>query len=302
MEKVEVVSHTEKGRKICEKVKITLDTEVINEFRKKGCPPMQEAPHVPYIDWVEDIHYFLKNKSDNINIGLIVETKIPNLDGNKRECLENEEENEFSKMTRENVGKLKLIDRRHFSKVLEEQKLSVSGITDNETVKLGKLLNLDILVLRLIYEKSRVTKVLKVDSGEVLLFKTYETKEKTKEEEWVPLAKTKEGNTYYYDRGSITSLSQNIVKVWVGIEYSKVGIDEVIKWRKEQHLSIDGWEKLYYQYYVNEMDCLNNTSKEIKSVFYDKKYNILGNYNLTTEIQHIIPGTVNAYLLKKVCE
>jgi hypothetical protein len=67
------------------------------------------------------------------------------------------------------------------SKVLEEQKLSSSDITDSDSVKLGKILNLDIIVLRLIYKDNKVTKVLKVDTGEVLLFKTYEP-EKKKEE------------------------------------------------------------------------------------------------------------------------
>ena len=33
--KVVVVSHTEEGRKICEKLKITLDPEIINEFLTK---------------------------------------------------------------------------------------------------------------------------------------------------------------------------------------------------------------------------------------------------------------------------
>jgi hypothetical protein len=32
LEKVVVVSHTEEGRRICEKVEITLDPEVINEY------------------------------------------------------------------------------------------------------------------------------------------------------------------------------------------------------------------------------------------------------------------------------
>jgi len=33
--KVVVISHTEKGRKICEKVKVTLDTDIINEYLKE---------------------------------------------------------------------------------------------------------------------------------------------------------------------------------------------------------------------------------------------------------------------------
>ncbi len=84
---------------------------------------------------------FLKNKSDKINIGLIVETKISGIDSLQKEKLENEQEEEFYKMTqwKENNDKYKYLDRRHLNKVLEEQKLSSSGLTDSDTVKIGKL-------------------------------------------------------------------------------------------------------------------------------------------------------------------
>jgi hypothetical protein len=122
--------------------------------------------------WCSAIDGVLEKKSNKIKISLIIETKIPDLDGYKKETLENEEEIWFHKMIDENKDKYKVVDRRHLNKILEEQKLSTSGITDSETIKLGKILNLDIIVLRLIYENSKVTKVLKVDTGEVLLFKT----------------------------------------------------------------------------------------------------------------------------------
>ena len=107
-------------------------------------------------------------------MGLIIETKIPDLDGYKKEQLENEQEKQFFNMTVRNKDQYTLIERRHLNKVLEEQRLSISGITDTDTVKVGKILNLDIIVLRLIYENSQVTKILKVDTGEVLLSKTYD--------------------------------------------------------------------------------------------------------------------------------
>jgi hypothetical protein len=126
--------------------------------------------------WEYDIHNILIEKSNKINIGLIIETKIPGIEVSKREQLENVQEKQFFEITQLYKDKYKYVDRRHLKTILEEQKLSSSGITDSQTLKLGKLLNLDIIVLRLIYKESRVTKVLKVDTGEVLLFKTYETK------------------------------------------------------------------------------------------------------------------------------
>jgi len=144
LEKVVVVSHTEEGRHMCDKVKITFDPEVVDKYLS------QENCILPN-SWFEDIDFVLKKKTDKINIGLIVETKIPDVEGSKREQLENEEEEEFFYMMRSGTSqdKYKVIDRRYLSKVLEEQKLSSSGITDNETVKLGKILNLDIIVLRM---------------------------------------------------------------------------------------------------------------------------------------------------------
>jgi len=131
---------------------------------------------------------FPDREKKDITVGILIETKIANLGEHDRDNIESKEESQFHKIIELiNLGyfelgkrgfKYKVVDRRHLKNILEEQKLSTSGITDSETVKLGKILNLDIIVLRLIYEKSQVTKVLKVDNGEVLLFKTYEDQKK----------------------------------------------------------------------------------------------------------------------------
>jgi hypothetical protein len=156
LKKVVVVSHAENDRKICDKVKITLDPEVIDKYLS------QDICRIRPIDirWEWAINDILTKKTEKINIGLIIETKIPDLEVSKREQLENKQENQFFNMTVWNEGKYKVIERRHLSKILEEQKLSMTGLTDSDTVKLGKLLNLDIIVLRLIYEGSQATKVL----------------------------------------------------------------------------------------------------------------------------------------------
>lgn len=168
LEKIVVISHSENGRKICDKVKITLDPEVvIKYFRQEICiHPMNSG-------WCIEVDRVL-SKFWGINIGLIIETSIKGLDSDKKEQLENEQERQFYSLIETNKEQYRLVDRRHMNKVIEEQKFSMSGLTDNETVKLGKLLNLDVIVLRMIYENSMVTKVLKVDTGEVMLFKTYE--------------------------------------------------------------------------------------------------------------------------------
>jgi hypothetical protein len=51
----------------------------------------------------------------------------------------------------------------------------MSGISNNDTIRIGKILNLDIVVLRIFYDDGkRTTRVLKVDTGEVLFVKTYD--------------------------------------------------------------------------------------------------------------------------------
>ncbi len=193
LEKVVIVSHTEKRRKICDKVRITLDPEVTKKYLNQEVCEIKEADIWGTDIWVWDVEKVLigimidnsrvgKKETEKINMGLIIETRILDLDGYKKEQLENEQEKQFFTMTARDKDKYKFIDRRHLKTILEEQKLSSSGITDSETVKLGKILNLDIIVLRLIYENSKVTKVLKVDTGEILLFKTYETYKDTKKE------------------------------------------------------------------------------------------------------------------------
>ena len=284
LEKVVVVRHTEKGRNICNKVKITFDPNVVNEYLNR------ENCIVPN-SWDEDIDFVLIKKSDKIKIGLVIETKIPDLDGYKKETLENEEENRFHKMIDMDKGKYQVVDRRHLTKILDEQKLSSSGITDSETVKLGKILNLDIIVLRLIYENSRVTKVLKVDTGEVLLFKTYKTEtketEKKTEEGWVYYGTSKFGN-YYYDKNSITLVRPKVFRVWEKVIFFKSVID---------NLSIDNHIQLV------EWDCVNNTEKKIKYVKYDDEGNILGNYDYPNpQIDQVSPDTISWLLLRKVCQ
>lgn len=294
LENVLVISHTEKKRKICEMVKINLDTEVVGKYiSKSACIFLEQEDK----KWNDDIDDVLTKRGDKINIGLIIETKIPDIDENKKELLENEEENQFFKMTEKNRDKYKYVDRRHLKTILEEQKFSSSGITDSQTLKLGKLLNLDIIVLRLIYKESQVTKVLKVDTGEVLLFKTYETNKNT-EERWITVS----DGSLYYDKNSIINVSNKIIKVWTKIQFSNVEKDEVIKTRKNNKQKIDGWVYLDYVLSLSEFDCVNNTIKVMKNVYYNNKGKILDETDFQNpEINQILPDSIGESLIRKVC-
>jgi hypothetical protein len=168
LDKLKIANHTEKGRNICYKMRMTFNKELIETYlSSKNC--FDDG-----LSWEDDIDdLFTDVKNNKINIGFIVENKIPELEGQKKEQSENQEERWFFHMIERSRNKYRLVDRKHIKTILEEQKFSMSGLTDTETVNVGKILNLDVIVLRMIYENNQVTKVLKVDTGEVLLFKTY---------------------------------------------------------------------------------------------------------------------------------
>ncbi|GEM_PF-552702 len=308
LEKVVVLNHTEKSREICYKVRITTDAEVINKYLSQVTGSTIPEGYEIVEPWIIDVNNVLKNKSDKINIGLIVEAKIPGIDSLQKEKLENEQEEEFYKMTKwkENNDKFKYLDRRHLNKVLEEQKLSSSGLTDSDTVKIGKLLNLDIIVLRLIYQDSRATKVLKVDTGEVLLFKTYEGKIKetgTSGKEPNPDIWEYFGENWYYNKTNITK-SSNIVSVWTYYVVTDDDRKEFIEKKKEDN---NPDKSLKYQSYehdvsLTEVDCKKKLVRTKEKIDYDDKGNILDRItDDNPKWESIIPGTVGEGLYRELC-
>jgi hypothetical protein len=223
--------------------------------------------------------------------------------------MENKEEEWFYIMIiRGDEDKYKLVDRKHLNKILEEQKLSSSGITDNDTVKLGKILNLDIIVIRTIYEESKVTKVLKVDTGEVLLFITY--KDKTKKEEtkkevmetdseqlkfpdppdkrWVYFISGENESRHYYDSQTVTHPTKDIIRVWSKIQFVEgMEKNESLKQYKEMDA--------YY-----EINCLQREFRIIdgKEWYWDGKTT---SSDEPTQWMNIMPDSAVDHLSNKMC-
>jgi len=298
IEKVITVSHTENNRKICDKIKITYDQEVWDKYISKMSVTYSNLPS----SWEYDVNNVLKNKSDKINIGLIVETKIPGIDSLQKEKLENEQEEEFYKMTqwKENNDKYKYLDRRHLNKVLEEQKLSSSGLTDSDTVKIGKLLNLDIIVLRLIYNDRLLTKVLKVDTGEVLLFKTFE---KRTLDNWVKYGEDKDNNLYFYKKIGSNDKTEykGIRRVWLKLVYTDKGSLINLQFRRDNEFPTEGLEKLSHALSLFEIDC-EKLSFQTNSFSY---YNMVGEKiydDDTADSGNISPDSLLDLLREKVCD
>lgn len=158
---------------------IILLTIIIISFPDLGHPEENNEIHLkPACNlYYGDVINYLQTQRDIINLGLTIDIKIKNLPKDEIEKYKDIEEEWFYtclSLWKDIGNKVKAVDRRHLNKVLEEQKLSSSGITDSETVKLGKILNLDIILLENVYSNLVTQKLLKIDTGEVLLFRTHE--------------------------------------------------------------------------------------------------------------------------------
>jgi len=285
-----------------------INQEVVQQLLKKN---------VILGQWSGDLHIFLNGnplrpKEDlgkDYNLGFIIENKISDLSENDREISENKEEEQFNDIIKiHNIlhsqyyvypSQYKIIERRHLKNILEEHKLQSTGLTDSETVKIGKLLNLDIIFLRIIYKDSSILKVLRVGNGEVLLFKTYEEKEN---DGWVFYIQTEKGD-WYYNKNTVIKVNNNIRKVWNKIKFSRLEKERIIQLRKEYNQSIVGYNKLDHGITLYEIDCGNNTSSYLENVEYNDEGSVLSSSKSSYIRKNtIIPDSIMDTLRKFVCE
>jgi hypothetical protein len=313
LKKVMVVSHTEKaekkGRRICEKVKITFDPAVINKYlSQESCIQERKIIGREHSVWCNDIDKVLVKKRDKINIGLIIETKIQEIEENKKELLEKEEEKQFLDMVESNKNKYNVIDRESLHKILEEQKISLDGITDSDILQVGKRLKLDVIVHRIIDKNSRKTKVRRIVTGKVLLFNTYRTIDDTSKDtsalsDWVQYSKNEQGATHLYKRASIDKDGEkHIVKVlnkWIFSKEEKV---KTIQYRKEKRLSTQGYDKLSHMVYLSEIDCQKKNERMVYLFLYDNNGKKLYSHTYEPQWDNISPDSNEDILLKEVCK
>lgn len=212
LENFKVISHTEKGKKMCEKVKFSIDLDVlqdvINSYKIKYSDKKRDRDELMDrfrkesecrdkgygIEWLLK-SYSKYDKKRIINVGVIVENRTKNRSEVETERLSDEVEKTVSECLSFSTtfdmnpdsptyfktiptNYTKIIERRHLNKILEEQKLSVSGITEGNTVKLGKIENLDVIFLVIIYDDKTTTKLLNVEDGEVMYLSN------NKKEDW----------------------------------------------------------------------------------------------------------------------
>lgn len=180
IEKFKVVSHTERGRKICEKVQFSIDKEALQKLLIELDQKIVSTACLfgGYFEDSKFLKKYIQAEKRMISIGIIIDNKAQKVSDVENEQLADEAEKTFIECinsTEELKENVKIIERRHLNKILEEHKLSASGITDNTSLRLGKIENLDIIFLRIIYNDKKTTKLLKVETGEVLYISTDNT-------------------------------------------------------------------------------------------------------------------------------
>ena len=307
IDKLTIVTHSEKNNNICDKVRMTYNKEILDTYL------WSNYCFDNGLSWEDDINELFYNNTDKINMGIIIETKLSELDKQKKEDLEIGQEKSFFNMIQRNKDKYTFVDRKHLKTLLEEQKLSASGLTDSETVKLGKLLNLDVIIIRMIYKDTEVTKVLKVDTGEVLLLKEYKWEVASPAPaplgapapvpiRWVYYGTTDIGD-WSYDNESVTMVSKKIIRAWSKLKYSKVGKNKRIQGRENPKLLSDPWNKLDHGFYLHEIDCGQNLIKRIKSIEYNTEGKIIDDLvHPNYEIDSIVPDSIMDSLRREVCK
>ena len=305
LEPTKVERVEENGKIICDKVKITYDPDEINrylsqEFCLKGWDAGKE-----YSNWCHDVEKVVPVKKGKLNLGLIIETKITNIDAHQKDVLENEEEQQFSEMVKINKDKYNVIDKGSFIKAAEEHKISLYGITDNDILRLGKLLNLDVLVHRLINKNNRTTKVRKINTGKVLLFNTYETVSavsETDSSEWVKYGEDKRGTLHYYKKGNVNQAS-DIIKVLNKWVFSKREISDAIQYRRENRSSTKGYNNLSHMVYLSEIDCPNQSERMMYLFLYDADGKSLYSHTFSNPEWTLIQPESNGDTIRKaVCK
>ena len=119
--------------------------------------------------------------------------------------------------------------------------------------------------------------------------------------EWVYYNESSVG-TYYYDKESITSDRNGIIKVWDKTAYTKKGKQEYIGWRKEKGIYDTKFEDLSYTINLYAMKCSTREFDIISGSHRNSEERIIDSYsNPSPSYDPISPESIMESLYKIVC-
>ena len=105
-----------------------------------------------------------------------------------------------------------------------------------------------------------------------------------------------ENEKFFCDVESITKPSKNIVKVWVKMEYTDRGVNEMVKELGKKY------ENISYTKSLEEINCSDNKSRTLSLNDYSKEGKIIFGSNRENEWEYIVPESVTDTLRKAVCK
>jgi hypothetical protein len=109
-----------------------------------------------------------------------------------------------------------VVERSFLEHIIEEQKLIASGLTENESLNIGKLAGLDLLLLYIIYSDCITIKLLNIFNGQILAIQTQREEVLLKRQVTVPAGKILDFK-FYVETGTTLSISvesSSDVNVW----------------------------------------------------------------------------------------
>lgn len=122
------------------------------------------------------IEKIIKEKG-SVKIGFVVDIKSSEFSLEEKKELTDEMADKIQEAFLKSIplsdrDKIILVERSNLNIILEEHKLSASGLTDDETTKIGKVAGLDIIIRMIFHRDSIALKSLKVDTGATLDIET----------------------------------------------------------------------------------------------------------------------------------
>jgi len=116
--------------------------------------------------------------------------------------------------------------------------------------------------------------------------------------DWISLGKAEvDIGEFYYDRGSITHPSKDIVRVWEKIVYSEKGVNTQVEELGKRYKNLSHTLNLW------EVNCVEKQTRILQSTAYSKDGTIIiSAASSKSEWEFIIPGSVGEGLHSAVCK
>jgi hypothetical protein len=106
---------------------------------------------------------------------------------------------------------------------------------------------------------------------------------------------TNEEGTYFYEIETMTSLSQNIIRVCVQSIYTEKGISHWVKGGGKEFLELE------FSLILSELNCVEKSIRHLRIVFYSKNGEIF--YPIKNEEWHLFaPDSMSRALFQEICK